>query len=257
MMLFDTHTHLSDTQFDTDRQDIIDSFCAEDIAGIIEVGTDITDSTFAAKLAVENHRVYAAAGIHPHEASKANADYLDALSDMLCQKKVVAVGEIGLDFHYDFSPRDVQQAVFEDQLALAADLDMPVIIHSREATLPMMNTLKKFSKLKGVMHCFSGSVETAKECVKLGLYISFTGPLTFKNAAKVRNACMAVPLDRLMAETDCPYMSPVPMRGKRNEPKHVAHTLRKMAEIKNISFEKMCDINIKNAKKLFKVEIND
>lgn len=253
MTLFDTHTHLSDPKFDADRQAVIDQFDAVDIAGVIDVGTDAAVSTAAAALAAAHAKVYAAAGVHPHDAADAAQDYPDIIANLLKQKKVVALGEIGLDFHYDFSPRDVQQRVFTEQLKLAKDMDMPVIIHSREATAATYDTLKPFAPIKGVMHCFSGSRESAIELVKLGLYISFTGTLTFDNARKVREAFMAVPDDCIMAETDCPYLSPVPVRGKRNEPKHVKYVIEKMAELKNISLEKMADINIQNAKNLFGV----
>ncbi len=252
-MLFDTHAHMLDKKFDNDRQDIIDSFEADDILAIIEAGTNIADSKAAAKMAMDNKRVYAASGIHPHDAMDAGDNYIDELGHLLSQEKVVALGEIGLDFYYDSPPRETQQDVFYKQLCLAKDLNMPVILHSRSATQQMMNTLKKFDKIDGVVHCFSSSAETAKECLILGLHISFTGTLTFNNAVNVRDAFSVVPLDRVMAETDCPYMSPVPKRGKRNEPKYVEHVLRKMAELREIEFEKMCDINIDNAKNLFKI----
>jgi len=253
MKLFDTHAHITDERFDGDRQTIIDNLDLDGLSGFIEAGTDIENSLLAAKLASENPLIYSAAGVHPHSAKETKSGYLDELKKLLAQEKVVAVGEIGLDFHYDFSPREIQLNIFEEQLSLAKDMDMPVILHSREATKPMMDTLKKFGALKGVMHCFSGSAETALECVKLGLYISFTGTLTFPNAKNVRDAFMAVPLERIMAETDCPYLSPVPKRGKRNEPKYVRYVLEKMAELKDIPFEEMANINSKNAKTLFGV----
>jgi len=253
MMLFDTHAHLTDKKFDGDRQAIIASFSENNLAGMIEAATDIENAKEAIKLAENNAHIYAAAGIHPHDASGASGDYLIALERLLKKDKVVALGEIGLDFHYDFSPRDIQQRVFYDQLSLAKEMDMPVILHMREATKPMMDIIRKFSGLNGVMHCFSGSKETARECVDLGLYLSFTGTLTFPNAKNVKEAFMVVPQDRVMAETDCPYLSPVPMRGKRNEPKYVKYVLEKMAELKDIPFDTMAKANIENAKRLFGV----
>ena len=250
-MLFDTHVHLTDDRFDKDRQAIIDRFGADGICGVIEAATDVADSKAAAALAQENDKIYAAAGVHPHDAEGVSKTYLDDLSDLLNQKKVVAVGEIGLDFHYDFSPRDVQQRVFTEQLTLAKEMNKPVIIHSREATQQMMDTLKSFGQISGVMHCFSGSKETALALLKFGLYISFTGTLTFDNAKKVRDAFMAVPSDRVMAETDCPYLAPVPMRGKRNEPKYVKYVIEKMATLRNIPAKDMSALNIENAKRLF------
>ena len=254
MMLFDTHVHLTDKRFDADRQDLVDRFEQDNILGVIEAATDEKDSKAAAALARQNEKVYAAAGVHPHDAEGVSETYLEVLADLLKQKKVVAVGEIGLDFHYDFSPRDMQQRVFTEQLKLAKELNKPVIIHSREATKVMLDTLKPFGQINGVMHCFSGSQESALEFLKLGLYISFTGTLTFDNARNVREAFLAVPPDRVMAETDCPYLAPVPMRGKRNEPKFVRYVIEKMAELRNIAPEEMAALNIENAKQLFGID---
>jgi TatD DNase family protein len=253
MKLFDTHAHITDKKFDGDRQELIDNFEKDNVIGMIEAGTDIANSKIAAKLAEENNLVYAAAGVHPHNANETAAEFIDELKILLNRPKVVAVGEIGLDFHYDFSPREIQKKVFYGQLCLARDMDMPVILHSREATKPMMDMLKSMGKVKGVMHCFSGSEETAIECAKLGLHISFTGTLTFPNASNVRDAFMTVPLDKIMAETDCPYLSPVPKRGKRNEPKYVKYVLEKMAELREISVDEMGNINTENAKTLFDI----
>jgi TatD DNase family protein len=167
------------------------------------------------------------------------------------QPKVVAIGEIGLDYHYDLSPRDVQQKVFMQQLALAIRLRLPVVIHMREATQDMLAILREHKGLTGVMHCYSGSPETAEILVDMGLCVSFTGSVTFKNARKTVEAAAVVPLNRIMAETDCPYLSPEPMRGRRNDPSNVRHVLQKLADIKGISFEDMCAVNIENAKGLY------
>jgi len=253
MNLFDTHVHLTDEKFNADRQEIINHFDENKIVGVVEASTDEADSKAAVSLATSNPRVFAAVGVHPHEAEDVSKNYLDVIADLLNQEKVVALGEIGLDFHYDFSPRDIQQKVFVEQLKLAKDMNKPVIIHSREATKVMMDTLKSFGKISGVMHCFSGSKETAEELIKLGFHISFTGTLTFNNATKVREAFMAVPLDHVMAETDCPYLAPVPMRGKRNEPKFVQYVIEKMAELHEITPEAMADFNINNAKAFFNI----
>ena len=158
-----------------------------------------------------------------------------------------------MDYHYDFSPREVQRKVFEEQVTLAQKLDLPMIFHMRKSTADMMSILEEHKGIRGVMHCFSGSVETAQRCIELGLHISFTGSVTFKNARKVVDAAEAVPLNRIMAETDCPYLAPEPMRGRRNDPRNVEHVLRKLAEIKDVSFERMCEINIENAKGLYKI----
>lgn len=253
MKLFDTHVHLTDDRFNADRQAVIDAFPDENILGVIEAATDEAGSKAAVKLAEANVRVNAAVGVHPHEAKDVSSDYIDIIGKLAKSKKVVAVGEIGLDYHYDFSPRNIQQDVFKAQIALAKDLDLPVIIHSREATKDMMDILNLFAPLKGVVHCFSGSRETALETIKLGLHVSFTGTLTFEGARKVQEAFLALPLTRIMAETDSPYLAPVPVRGKRNEPKYVRYVIEKMAELKNIQAEEMADINIENAKNLFGV----
>lgn len=252
-MLFDTHVHLTDEKFDADRTDIIARFNDDHILGVIQAATDEADSKAASALAQTSDKIYASAGVHPHEACGVSNGYLGVIETLLKQEKTVALGEIGLDFHYDFSPRDVQQRVFKEQLMLAKDLNMPVIIHSREASKVMLDTLRPFGSIKGVVHCFSGSRETALELIKLGLHLSFTGSLTFENAKNVKDAFLALPLDRVMAETDCPYLSPVPVRGSRNEPKNVRYVLEKMAALKDIPPEGMADINIANAKALFGV----
>ncbi len=191
-------------------------------------------------------------GVHPHEAKNAGADYIERLEALAKNDTVVALGEIGPDYHYDFSPRDVQQKVFAQQLCLAKRLGLPVVVHMRQATQDTLSILREYKGISGVMHCYSGSAETAELLLQLGMLISFTGAVTFKNAKKTVEAAKIVPLDRLMAETDCPYLSPEPVRGRRNDPSGVRHVLQRLAEIKGISFEQMCEINENNAKGLFK-----
>jgi TatD DNase family protein len=251
MALFDTHAHLLDDAFFKDRKAMIKTLVDSEIKGVIECATDEDESRKAVKLASAQSFVYAAVGIHPHNASKASADYLKVLRELAGQPKVVAVGEIGLDYHYDYSPRDIQRKVFEEQVLLSLEINMPVVVHMREATEDTMAILKKHAPLRGVMHCFSGSAETAAECLKMGLYVSFSGSVTFKNAVHVREAAKTVPMERILAETDCPYMAPEPFRGKRNDPLKVQYVLEKLAQIKEISFEEMCAVNEKNANKLF------
>lgn len=253
MRLFDTHAHLLDKRFDKDRESLIGSLPGLGLVGMIEVGTDLKDSRAAAKMAAQTDYIYAAAGIHPHEAENASPSALSEIEELVRQPKVIAIGEIGLDYHYDFSPRDVQKKMFERQLDLAQRIGLPVILHMRESTEDMLSILRAFKGIRGVMHCFSGSAETAEQCIDLGLCISFTGTVTFKNARKTVEAAKAVPLESLMAETDCPYLSPEPMRGRRNDPSNVQYVLRKLAGIKGVSFEEMCDINIQNAKGLYGV----
>ncbi len=254
MALFDTHAHLLSEQFDDDRAALIDMLPSQGIAGLIEIGTTVDDSRAAAELAAKVDYIYAAVGVHPHEAKDAPTDYMEQLEALAAQPKVVAVGEIGLDYHYDFSPRDVQQRVFSQQLALAMRLGLPVAIHMREATQDTLAILREFSGITGVMHCYSGSPETAEILVDMGLCVSFTGSVTFKNARKTVEAAAVVPLNRIMAETDCPYLSPEPMRGRRNDPSNVRHVLQKLADIKGLSFEEMCRINIENAKGLYRIK---
>lgn len=251
MRLFDTHAHLLDEKFDEDRDALIKQMPSGGLVGIIEVGCCVNISRRAVKLAEENDYIYAAVGVHPHECAELPSDYLDVLEELANSTKVIAIGEIGLDYHYDFSPREVQRKVLEEQITLAEKLDLPMIFHMRKSTADMMSILEEHKGIRGVMHCFSGSVETAQRCIELGLHISFTGSVTFKNARKVVDAAAAVPKTRIMAETDCPYLSPEPMRGRRNDPRNVEHVLRKLAEIKDVSFEDMCSINIENAKGLY------
>lgn len=251
MRLFDTHAHLLSERFDEDRAALIARLPTLGIEGVIEVGTTIEDSRKAAGLAASVDYIYAAVGVHPHEAKDAAGDYLELLEELTANPKVVAIGEIGLDYHYDFSPRPVQKKVFAAQLALANRLGLPVAIHMREATQDTLEILREHPGITGVMHCFSGSPETAQILVDMGLCVSFTGSVTFNNARKTVEAAAVVPINRIMAETDCPYLSPEPMRGRRNDPSNVRHVLQKLADIKGVSFENMCDINIENAKGLY------
>lgn len=254
MRLFDTHAHLLDEKFGDDRASLIETLPSLGLEGLLEVATTVPDSRAAAQLAADVDYIYAVVGVHPHEAKDVSADYLAQLEALAAQPKVVAVGEIGLDYHYDLSPRDAQQRVFSEQLALAMRLGLPVAIHMREATQDTLAILREHQGLKGVMHCFSGSSETAEILVEMGLCVSFTGSVTFKNARKTVEAAQVVPLDRLMAETDCPYLSPEPVRGRRNDPSNVRHVLQRLAEIRGVPFEDMCAINIENAKGLYQIK---
>ncbi len=253
MRLFDTHAHLLSERFDQDRDALIRRLPEMGIVGMIEVGCTVADSREALNLAQETDYIYAAIGVHPHEAAQAGPDYIERLEALAAHPKAVAIGEIGLDYHYDFSPRDVQKKVFERQMELAQRLELPVAIHMREATQDVLAILREHKGIKGVMHCFSGSPETAEICVNMGLCVSFTGSVTFKNARKVVEAAAVVPIDRLMAETDCPYLSPEPVRGRRNDPANVRHVIEKLAEIKGIPADEMAAINIRNAKELYAI----
>lgn len=254
MRLFDTHAHLLDERFDDDRDEMIKKLPEMGVAGMIEVGCTAEESRRVVKLAESVDYIWAAVGVHPHDAAEAAPDYIEQLETLAAHPKAVAIGEIGLDYYYDFSPRDVQRKVFERQLELARRLDMPVAIHMREATQDTLAILREQKRLRGVMHCFSGSPETAEICLNLGLHISFTGSVTFKNAHKVVEAAGVVPLERLMAETDCPYLAPEPVRGRRNDPGNVRYVIEKLAEIKGIKADEMAEINIRNAKGLYAIK---
>ncbi|MBQ9938952.1 MAG: TatD family hydrolase [Oscillospiraceae bacterium] len=251
--IFDSHAHYDDDKFDEDREELLKSLADHGVEKIINIAADMESCKTSCELAEKYDFVYSAAGVHPHAAEEVyGTDYLTKIEEYLSNKKVVAIGEIGLDYHYDFSPRDIQRAVFEEQLALAKQLDVPVVIHSREATEDTLELLKKY-RPKGVVHCFSGSAETAAEMLKLGLYIGFTGAVTFKNASKLLLAAQSVPLDRLLIETDCPYMTPVPHRGKRCDSRLVYLTAEKLAELHNVDTQQLIDITHKNTVECFEL----
>ncbi len=249
-MFTDSHAHLNDERFNEDMEEVIGSLNENGISTVINIGADIPSSRISIELAEKYPFIYAAAGVHPSECSDmCEADIVE-LTKMLAHEKCVALGEIGLDFHYDFTPKEIQRKWFYRQLELAKELDKPVIIHDREAHAECFDGVKAYGN-KGVFHCYSGSAEMAKELVKLGFYVSFTGAVTFKNASKLLLAVEAVPLDRIMIETDCPYMAPVPFRGHRNEPKYVRYVAEKIAEIKGETVEKIAEITAENTRRLF------
>ena len=251
MKLFDTHTHLLDERFSEDRETVLAKLAEQGIEYIVECSPDIAGSIRAAALAKEHHAVYAAVGIHPHSAQEWDERSKEVLRSLSKEQKVVAIGEIGLDYHYDFSPREAQKTAFTQQIELAMELDLPIVVHSREATLDTMTILKQYPGLRGEMHCFSGSAQTARELVDMGFYIAFGGALTFKNARKTIEAAQAVPMERLLLETDCPYMTPVPLRGKRNEPAYVRYVAEKMAEVKGMDAQEVARKTLENAKRFF------
>lgn len=248
--IFDSHAHYDDEKFSEDREAVIAEIHQKGVSNVINVGCDIESSRASIKLAEEHDFFYAAVGIHPHSAAEAEENYLSLIEEMAKSKKVVAIGEIGLDYHYDFSPREAQLKVFEEQLILANKLDMPVIIHSREATEDTMRLLSQY-RPKGVVHCFTGSKETAKEVLKLGMYIGFTGVVTFPNARKTLEVIDVTPTDRFLLETDCPYMAPVPFRGKRTTSDMIEKTAETVAKIKGISTQEAIDFARENTINLF------
>ncbi len=248
--IFDTHAHYDDSRFDEDRDELLSSLSEKGVSNIVNCGCDLKSSLTTLELAEKYDFIYAALGVHAHEAEEATDSDLNEIEKLYSKQKVVAVGEIGLDYHYDFSPRERQIEVFERQIKLANELDLPIIVHDREAHEDTMNLLKKY-KPKGVVHCFSGSAEMAKEIIKLGMYVGMGGAVTFKNAVKPVEVARLLPLDRLLLETDAPYMTPVPFRGKRCDSAHIAFTAERIAEIKGIDSQQLIDICNENAKRLF------
>lgn len=255
-MFIDSHSHLDDRRYDQDRDILIKSLKENKVDIAINIGADLESSINSVELANKYDNIYAVIGVHPHSASEVTLETLDRFRAMSKNEKVVAIGEIGLDFYYDNSPRDLQRKWFKEQLELAKELNLPVVIHSRDASQETFDTIKEAQdgKLRGVMHCFSGSLEMAKEYMKLGFYISIAGPVTFKNARVVREVAEAVPLDKLLIETDCPYLTPEPYRGKRNEPMFVRYVAERIAKIKNISVEEVAEHTSRNTKELFGIK---
>lgn len=254
MKVFDTHCHLEDERFEADREQAWGRMRAAGVERCCCVGSDLASSGRCLAFAQAHSGVYAAAGVHPHEAKDAQPDYLAALRALLREEKNVALGEIGLDYYYDLSPRETQKRVLAEQVALALEMDKPVIFHIRDAHGDMVDFFRACSRLpSGVIHCFSGSPEIAREYVKMGFYISFAGPLTFKKVPHLWEAAQSVPLERLLVETDSPYLSPEPLRGRRNEPANVVHVLEKLAALRGLSREEMAEITWENACRLYRL----
>ena len=250
MRIIDSHAHYDDSSFDADREEVLRELFSGEICKIVNIGCSVKSSYLSVKLAAEYGGIYAAVGLHPDAADE--IDRIGEIRSLCGTKKAVAVGEIGLDYHYEEHSRDIQKKAFEEQLKLAAELDMPVVIHSRDAWEDTMELLRKY-RPKGVMHCFSGSAEIAREIVEMGMYVGFTGVVTFKNAKKAFKALEAVPLDRLLVETDCPYMAPEPNRGKRNYSGYLPYTVAAMAAVKGVSPDEMAEITAENAERLFNI----
>ena len=250
-MIFDSHAHYDSYQFDDDREELLSNFLPNaNVVGIINCASDFKSAEKTIKLTEKYDYIYGAVGVHPHETEDAGEFDENKLISLAKNKKIVAIGEIGLDYHYDFSPRDIQKEWFEKQLILANKLDMPVIVHDREAHKDTMDMLVKY-KPKGVVHCFSGSVETARETINLGMYIGLGGAVTFKNAKTPVEVAKDIPLERLLLETDAPYMTPVPHRGKRCDSSYIIHTAQKIAEVREIETEQVLKAAFDNAKRLF------
>jgi len=262
--LVDTHAHLDFRQFDADRGAVIERAQSAGVAAMVNVGTDLASSRRAVALAAEHEQIYAAVGMHPHDAKRLDGAALADLRELAQQPRVVAVGEIGLDFYRDRSPRDVQRRAFRAQLAWAGKMGKPVVIHDREAHDEIMGILTNWAQglqgssltgRLGVLHTFSGDLAMAERAVELGFYISISGPVTYKNAHRLAGVVQALPLDRILVETDCPFLTPHPHRGKRNEPAYVRLVAEKIAALKGISFDDLAKATTANAQRLFQFEL--
>ncbi|MBZ5624225.1 MAG: TatD family hydrolase [Acidobacteriia bacterium] len=246
--LVDSHCHLDDHQFDADREQVIERALAAGVERMMAIGTGDgpPDLQTGIRQADRYPFIFATIGVHPHDASKATAETFAELRDLAAHPKVLAVGEIGLDYHYDFSPRDVQRAVFERQLQIAAECGKPIVIHTREAWEDTMAILRERWQGAGIMHCFTGGEEQAREALQLGFHLSFGGVLTFPKAEAVRQAARITPEDRLLVETDCPYLAPVPHRGKRNEPSFMVETVRRLADVRGRTPDEIAEVTACN-----------
>ena len=253
-MLFDTHAHLDDRAFCEDREALIAGLPGKGVHLVMNPGCSLESSCNAVKLANRYDHVYAAVGSHPDVASEVNEAVLEEYRK-LCKEnpKVKAIGEIGIDYHYEDIPRDIQLKAFRMQMELAQELELPVIVHEREAHADGMAVVKEFPNVTGVFHCYSGSAEMAQQLVELGWYIGFTGVLTFKNARKALETAASIPLERIVLETDCPYMAPEPFRGKRNDPGYLYRMAEKLAEVRGLSVEEIQAITTQNGKRLYRI----
>ncbi len=254
MPIFDTHAHYDDSRFDGDRDAVLAALPEAGVELVLDPGCDLPSSRAAAALAERYGHVYAAAGIHPENCAGFQDADLAALRQLLAQPKVAAIGEIGLDYYWaENPPRDFQQMVFRKQLALAEELDLPVIVHDREAHGDSLSIIREFPAVTGVFHCFSGSPEMAGELLKRGWYLGFDGPITYKNARRAPEVAAITPLERMVVETDAPYLSPAPVRGRRNDSRYLPHVIAKLAEWKGVTPEEMTRITCENGKRLFRL----
>lgn len=252
-MLFDTHAHLNDPAFDEDRAELLDTFRDARVGLVLNAGCSLESSKDCIALAERYPWIYASVGTHPDSADEVSEEVLEAYRQMCRHEKVKAIGEIGLDYYYETIPRDVQQRAFRMQMRLAQELDMPVIVHERNAHDDGMTIVKEFPKVKGVFHCYSGSAEMARQLVNMGWYIGFTGVLTFKNARKAVETAQRIPLERIVLETDCPFMAPEPYRGKRNHPGYLMQMALKLAQIREMDVEDVIRVTTENAKRLYRI----
>jgi len=255
-MLIDTHAHLQDEDLQKDLENVLTRAAEAGVEKIICVGYDLKSSQEAVNLARKYRQIYAVVGVHPHDAAHLDEKTLEKLYVMAKDPRVVAIGEIGLDFYRDLSPRDLQRQAFRDQIKLAQELGKPIVIHDRDAHQEVLDIIKqeKAGRNQGIMHCYSGELPLAVELIKEGFYISFAGPLTFKNARKSQEVAARIPMDKILVETDCPYLAPEPFRGKLNEPAHVKYTAAKLAALRNKNIDEVAYLTNLNAKKVYRIK---
>ncbi|MCI9414057.1 MAG: TatD family hydrolase [Clostridiales bacterium] len=254
--IFDSHAHYDDEAFDEDREELLAALPCQNVCAVVNAASDLASSRRGIALSERYPYFWAAVGVHPQEAGRADLSELEEIKRLAGHPRVVAIGEIGLDYHYDEPARDLQADWFEEQLALAKELDLPVIVHDRDAHEDVFRLLRRYQP-KGVVHCFSGSAEMAKEIVRLGMYIGLGGAVTFKNARRPVQVAAAIPPDRLLLETDAPYMTPVPLRGKRNRSDYLAHTAARLADIRGVSPDDIYALTRENACRLFGIAPDD
>jgi TatD DNase family protein len=255
-MLFDTHVHLNAEQYNDDLEEVIQRAVDTGVKNMVVVGFDRPTINRAIELAEKYPFLYASIGWHPVDAIDMTNDDLNWIEELAAHPKVVAIGEMGLDYYWDKSPKEVQKEVFRKQIRLAKKVSLPIVIHNREATQDIIEILKEenAAEVGGIMHCFSGSIEVARECLDMNFYISLGGPVTFKNAKKPKEVAKELPLDRLLIETDCPYLAPHPYRGKRNEPSFVSLVAKEIAELKEITYEEVVQKTYDNARQIFNIK---
>ena len=250
-MIFDTHAHYDDKKFDADRQEVLAAMPEKGVSLIVDPGCDGESSRAACALAQEFPFVYAAVGWHPEEWQSWNGESMALLRTLCSRPKVVAIGEIGLDYYWDTEHKALQKEMFERQLSLAIERKLPVIVHDREAHGDCLEIVMNYPEARGVFHCFSGSVEMARELLRRGWYLGFDGPITYKNAVKALDVIAACPTDRMLLETDSPYLAPVPNRGKRNDSRNLPYIAARIAEIKSMATEEVAEVTLQNGKQLF------
>ncbi|MBE7037007.1 MAG: TatD family deoxyribonuclease [Ruminococcaceae bacterium] len=253
-MYFDTHTHLDDERFQEDRDTVVQKMRDARVSLAVNIGADMESSRKSIEIAKTYDGIYAAVGVHPHAAEEMSDEDIATLAQMSKEPKVVAIGEIGLDYYYDNSPRELQKQWFRRQIELAKELDLPYVVHDRDAHADCMQIIKDSGYFRGVMHCYSGSPEMAQELLKLGFYISFAGPVTFKNGKKAKEAANMIPMDRLLIETDSPYLTPEPHRGKRNDSSYVPFIAKEIAAIKGLTVEETARLTCENGKRFFGIK---